>query len=223
VATPLAKPRKKYIPKVKYINNEDGKGWLTVKHHPRLPGSLETYPPLPQFLKVKTYKEEGGREYFEILEGKLRTKKASTPLRSSNSRLNTAIIHRGKGVIRFDRENDKLWFGNEGPISAFTDIKPGSNDPLIPLGTWALQIPYELHKGGAGFMADSRFAKTWFRIITPNGDVNDRYLHPGTESWGCATVDDTKWWTDIYYYLIDRRDRNGTVGTIEVFDGVTTP
>ncbi len=220
---PLVKPKKKYVKKIKYINNEDGKGWLKVKHHPKLPGAPDDeYPPLPQYLKVETYREENGREYFTILEGLLRGKKASVSLRAGKSRLQTAVSHSPGGKIRFDRKNKKLWYGSNGPVAAFTEIKPGTNDPLIPLGTWNLQIPYEVHKDGAGYLSNSKYAKTWFRIITPTGDVNDRYLHPGKTSWGCATVNAVDDWTAIYNYLIKRRKGDLiSVGTIEVFDGPT--
>jgi len=205
-----------YVPQTKYINNADGKGWLVVKYN-----AGGTTPPLPQFLKVKTYKVENGREYFTIMEGKdgFRGKKASTPLlRNGRSRLLTFRPRLSPGRIRFDRKNDKLWYGTRGPVDAHTDIKPNSGDPLIPLGTHNLAIPHEPHPKARGYESYSIYALTWFRIGTTV--VNDRFLHPGRGSWGCATVDELTEWTNIYTYLIKRRGAGSkSVGTIQVFEG----
>ena len=62
-------------------------------------------------------------------------------------------------------------------------------------------------------MADSRYAKTWFRI----GHSGDRYLHPGERSAGCITVKDTKRWTEIYRHLIiSRKHDSRSIGVVKV-------
>jgi len=121
---------------------------------------------------------------------------------------------------------------------AFTQMKGGSGyaaDP-VPIGKWNLEIPYEIHSIGSGYITYSKYATTWFRIATPLSDpTQDRFLHPGLVSLGCATVGiDSrslstaiteserekvlKPWTDLYDYLILSRASDFHVGTIEVVE-----
>jgi hypothetical protein len=78
---------------------------------------------------------------------------------------------------------------------------PALKNP-VPVGMHDLEIPDEIHKLAQRFVSQTPFAETWFRI----GHDGDRYLHPGTITEGCNTVEDIAKWTDVYNYLIKRRN-----------------
>lgn len=101
-----------------------------------------------------------------------------------------------------------------GELSAITD--PSNKTPI---GSWPLEIPYEVHPGGTYYEADSVFSGTWFRIDSESHDgVADRFLHPGRGTLGCTTVTDRSGWTSLYNYLIFSRANDEHVGTLQVVD-----
>ncbi|MBM3302767.1 MAG: hypothetical protein FJY85_22825 [Deltaproteobacteria bacterium] len=117
----------------------------------------------------------------------------------------------GPAVVRFDRRNEKLWYGADGPVRAYTYI-PES----LPPGTYQLEIPGFRHVlGGARY---GRHAMAWFRI----GRNPTRFLHTGTLTSGCVTVTWFGRWPDIFRYLMTHRMDSRSVGTIRIFDGRTT-
>lgn len=186
----------------KHIKNADGKGWLIVKYSSN--GSI--YPPLPQFLRVDYLKQEGGRDYFNVLEGRSKGREASVVV---GGYLLDGDPKEPAGKIKFDRKAEKLWYGGQGPVKAITQ----PNNP-VPLGTFDLEIPDEPHILGEPYESQTIYAKTWFRI----GNSGDRYLHPGRVSAGCITIVDIPKWTDIYNYLIKRRKGDQSVATVEVVE-----
>lgn len=189
---------------VRYIPNADGKGWLIVLYE-----NASRYPPLPQFVKVKVEKVEHGRDYFTILEGKSKGKRASVSHDNGRSRLlSGANLHQPAATVKFAWPAGKLWYGNTGPIEATTD-----EDNPVDYGTHAIEIPDEVHGLARGYEGSAKYATTWFRV----GHSGDRYLHTGSVSAGCVTVTEIASWDKIYAYLIKARVGDGlTVGTIEV-------
>lgn len=196
---------------LKHIAITDEKGWLIVKYND---GS--TYPPLPHYLRVNYLKNEGGRDYFKINEGRANGNEASVRQRQDGG----SYLADGdptlneSAIVHFVLETKQLFYRNHedwvGPIATVTD----PNNP-VPTGIHNLEIPDEVHDKARGYVSQTPFAETWFRI----GHAGDRYLHPGTGTLGCVTVQDIPKWTEIYQYLIKRRKGDGkSVGTIQVFN-----
>lgn len=203
------------FPATRYITNTDGKGWLMVRFVKPLNPAEPTYPPLPQYLKVRLDSEKDGREYFTIVEGKLKDTKASVKLKDDGGSYlsKNEPPHTGPATVVFNRRSEKLHFNGKALI-AVTD--PANKTPV---GSWKLDIPYEIHSLGFGYEAHSIFAATWFRIASESEDgVTDRYLHSGNISAGCTTVKDLAEWTQLYHYLIRSRDGDLHVGTLKVVD-----
>jgi hypothetical protein len=191
----------------KQIPNADGKGWLNVRWD-----AGGTFPPLPQFLRVTLQRTEDGRDYFKVNEGKKKDETGSVTLKEDGSSylVDPVAPTSFAATVKFKRTTNQLWYGDSGPIDAVTDP-----DNKVPLGTFDLEIPYEVHSGGASYEDRSIFAKTWFRI----GHSGDRFLHPGSVSAGCITVTDIPKWNDIYNYLINARKGDGkSVAVVEVID-----
>ena len=200
------------LPEIRYVTNVDGKGWLLVTHDSPSDPAEPTFPPLPQGLKVEVSKIENGREYFKILEGRLKGTTASVSQRNKvGSYLSTVNPHTGPATVVFNRTDGKVRFPG-GELTAITD--PSNKTPI---GSWLLEIPYEVHPGGAFYETDSVFSGTWFRIESESHDgVADRFLHPGNITFGCTTVTDRAGWTSLYNYLIFSRANEKDVGTLQV-------
>jgi hypothetical protein len=184
----------------KYVDETDASGWLSVVYI-----SGGRYPPLPRGLRVDSAEIRNGREYFTVLEGIQRGKRASVKLRADGtSYFSGQSPHRPSVNLAFDIRSGKL----SGPFGTATAKTDPSNE--VPRGTHTLEIPDEPHGYGRPY---STFGTTWFRI----GRTGDRYLHPGRVSAGCATVTEVGKWTAIYLDLIFARvgDRR-SVGRIKV-------
>lgn len=192
---------------IRYVTNADGRGWLMVRY-----ANDSTYPPLPQYLKVDHQRTVDGRDHFSILEGVNRGKTASVSLKGDFTSYLTTIAppHTAAATVKFNLRTREMSYGDIGPIAAKTmDTNP------VPLGIHDLEIPYEVHSLGTSYLAQSKYATTWFRV----GHSGDRFLHPGRISAGCVTVTDIGTWTSIYEYLIKSRKGDGrSIGKIEVVD-----
>jgi hypothetical protein len=81
------------------------------------------------------------------------------------------------GSVKLNRRRQQLWFGTQGPFSAFSEL----TNP-VPVGTHHLEIPDFPHPNF--YPESSAYQQVWFRV----GHAGDRYLHLGTISHGCATV-----------------------------------
>lgn len=141
---------------------------------------------LPYGLKVKRLETQAGREYFEILEGVYKGKKASVQLRPGNSYLTMKISHKSAASVQFDRKSQTFYFAGRGPYNAFSGGGHGGFTPILP-GTHKLAIPaYPSAQTRAAYSTWTRYHNIWFRIGT---DTNgSRFLHPGVISEGCVTV-----------------------------------
>lgn len=186
-------------PALCYVSDVRPNGWLRVKFD-----NGDVYP-LPQMLKVEIIKIEKGREYFNILEGRFRGRKASVGLEDDKSHLSRKGEHRGPARLVFNQKAEKLTIDGLEIYNADMD----ENNPLPP-DRYDLEIPYELHPKGAPYLSYSKYAKTWFRIV----HEGKRFLHVGRVSAGCITVIEKNKWTEIYNFLI--RSRKDTVSVGEV-------
>lgn len=232
---------------IRYVTDADRAGWLSVVPDGIAPEVAAAKPAarlaLPQMLKVDLYKTEGGREFFEILEGPNKGRKASVKLEGGgHSYLATTRPPAEVGIVKLDRTLQQLWFRGRGPFNAFTQ----PSNP-VPIGSWDLEIPDAPHDSPSLYRDYSPYYRTWFRIlVSPN---SDRYLHLGVISHGCVTArpwvtersdprlsnrtDDELGlpippeigpklapvpWTDLYNYLIGARKSDTTVGTVVIVD-----
>ena len=91
-------------------------------------------------------------------------------------------------------------------------------DNPIGKGTHKIQLPDFPHKGGGGYLSQSAYAFSWFYMGVGHAisGKNDRYLHTGSASDGCVTVNPADW-TKVYNYLIlSRQGDQANVGIIKV-------
>ena len=179
-------------------------GWLNVKREPS--GAIVA---LPELIKVNVTSSQDDRDYFVVQEGPERGNSFS--VRAGNLKTGNPG-YRGPASLEFSLSRRILIFSG-GQVKAFTD-----SDNPIDIGNHPVQIPDFPHRWGADYMGQSRYAKTWFYLGQGHAihGSNDRYLHPGTGSAGCITVDPSAW-TPLYQYLIRCRSGNGkTVGSVSV-------
>jgi hypothetical protein len=178
-------------------------GWLNVKREPS--GVIIA---LPAFLAVEVTSSRDGRDYFTAQEGIERGNSFS--VKAGN--LKTGNLSYLPAHLEFSRSRKQLLYPC-GRITAIT-----STENPISLGFHPIQIPDFPHESGLDYLVKSRYAKTWFYL--GHGKAvkgrNDRYLHPGTASDGCITVEPSQW-TFFYQYLIRCRSGNEkTVGIVFV-------
>ena len=193
------------VDKIKYIPDIDN-GWLKVKVIED--GTVS----LPLFLRVQSDYIESGREYFTILEGRYKDRKASVSLDSGNnnaSRLLINVKHESSIYLKYSISKKKLTINDKK-----YDATDYSNSPLKK-GWYDIELPDFPHSGGQYYLDASSRAKTWFKI----GHKGERYLHTGRRSLGCITITETKKWDEIYNKLIKARKGDFlSVGVLEVAD-----
>lgn len=232
---------------IRYVTDADRTGWLSVVPDGVAPAAAASNPALrlalPQMVKVDVYKTEAGREFFQILEGPNKGKKASVKLEAGGrSYLGTSAPSGGAATIKLNRKLQQLWFGGRGPFNAFTQ----PSNP-VPTGSWSIEIPDAPHDSPTLYSSYSAYYRTWFRILVSAN--SDRYVHLGVISHGCVTArpwvsersdprlagrtDDELGlpippeigpklpptpWTDLYNYLIGSRQDDTSVGKVIVTD-----
>ncbi|WP_152034019.1 hypothetical protein [Paracidovorax avenae] len=179
-------------------------GWLNARREPS--GVVVA---LPELLEVLWDGTEGGRDLFRVQEGAERGGQFSVKsgyLKAGNPGW------RGGAQLQFSVGKERLNFPG-GQLRAITHAR----NP-IRTGTHPVQLPDFPHSIGAIYSSRSPYSKTWFYLghghAVPGN--NDRYLHPGSVSAGCITVDPGEW-TALYKYLIlCRRGDGTTMGTVTV-------
>ncbi len=179
-------------------------GWLNVKREPS--GTIVA---LAEFTKVGVTSSQNGRDYFVVQEGVERG--SSFSVKAGNLKAGNPG-YRAPANLEFSLSRETLFFLG-GQVKAITH----SRNP-IPLGIHPIQMPDFPHSLGEGYIGQSRYSKTWFYLGHGHAvrGNNDRYLHPGSVSAGCITVD-PQMWTSLYQYLIRCRSGNAkTVGSISV-------
>ncbi|HSW04169.1 hypothetical protein [Aquabacterium sp.] len=191
------------MPDIGYIAGA-ADGWLNIR---REPGAAVVA--VPQYLSVDITENRQGREYFSVREGPYRGQACSVI--AGNLKFGDPGYRTG-ARLEFSPSRQVLSFAG-GQVKAITD----ASNP-IPAGNHPIQIPDFPHDLGAGYLSQSRFAKTWFYLGRGNAvpGRNDRYLHTGRVSAGCVTVDPSGW-TTLYQYLILCRNNDGySMGSIAV-------
>lgn len=188
---------------IKYVNT---RGWLLVKI-----SNIDGDVLLPPYLRVDFFREQDGKEFFKVLEGKYIGNEGYVNQGDSNRFFGDGNPFRSEGIVHFVKNINKLWYYDEqwiGPLEASTD----QSNPL-PIGTFNLDIPDELH---GVFNPNHYYSTTWF----PISNETNKYLHPdvGISSAGCFLRDVSKWENIFYYLIISRKNDYKGVGTIKVYE-----
>ena len=179
-------------------------GWLNVRREPS--GTIVA---LPEFTRVELEASSAGRDLFVAQEGVERGKRF--PVKVGNLMVGNPG-YQSAVSLEFSIGRESLRYPG-GTVKAITH----SRNP-VPTGSHPIQMPDFPHQLGVGYMGQSLYAKSWFYLGLGNAvrGNNDRYLHPGSVSAGCITVDASEW-TKLYRYLILSRSGDGkTVGTVSV-------
>lgn len=190
----------------------DQSGWLRVKLEPS-----KREIALPEFLKVNFIQREGGRDFFDILEGVHQASNASVSNKNGvDSWLGSPRpTYKGSVALNFKKSSGKM----ETPVGILNTTTDRSNP--IRSGVHPIQLPDFPHDLGRPHLAMASKAMTWFYLGIGNAvpENDDRYLHPGRISAGCVTVEDLSSWDRLYAVLILSRAPGGrNVGTLTVTD-----
>lgn len=117
-------------------------------------------------------------------------------------------------TLKYDFKRSVIIIDRLGEFSAilFGGFKPGETTYLeLPDFPHTDKLPKEYTDESIG---GSRFAETWFRIISSNKILVDSYLHFGRVSKGCLTIEyerrlnNMNIWSDIYFHLMSHRIDN---------------
>lgn len=120
---------------------------------------------------------------------------------------------------------NNTFFANEIDITLNTSYKKEYlQDRVIPLGTYKILAPDYNHKrytrSYAQYYENIKNYGVWFPIeyTDPKIKKQDRYIHIGQISKGCATIRQMEKWNDLYDYLISHRDpvNDKYIGEIEI-------
>lgn len=166
-------------------------------------------------------------EYFTILEGRNKDKNIKLKLPKNCDTRFVNDIKRKKGCfITYNKSKEHIKI--KGIAKYFQIVMDYSK--VLPSGKYNIEIldrPHDLHGWDDDYLKMTKYAKSWFRINTKKGGY---YLHFGTRSEGCITVDgevpgNGDNWNKIYNYLILCRnnnvpesDKNKYIGVLEVVD-----
>jgi hypothetical protein len=186
----------KYVPDVY-------NGWLKVKI---VDGE---YVSLPAFLKIQSEYFESGREYFTILEGPYKDKKASVKLKDNKSWFLTDIKLGPAVHLKYSISQKTLFIGNKKYQATGYTGSPWEK------GWYDIELPDYPHKDRVNYIEISSRFNTWFRV----GHNGERYLHTGRVSLGCITIIEIEKWNEIYDKLIKTRKGDFiSVGVLEVVE-----
>lgn len=185
--------------------SETQDGWLAVK----IKGLVEEKS-LPAFLRVKLLKSDNKRDYFNVLEGFYTGKQASVKKRPDN----TSYIQ--NGIL--EREPTELVYSiSKKSFTADDQTYVADDDPnnLLKLGIYDIEIPDAPHELGRKYLDRARFALVWFRI----GHSGDRYVHTGSVSAGCLSMNEIKKWDSLCIKMLKaRKGDRVSVGTLRVIE-----
>ncbi|MCG2690149.1 hypothetical protein L6252_02615 [Candidatus Parcubacteria bacterium] len=192
---------------IAYLPDEDeSQGFLKVRIEDGNP--KEEF--LPAYLKVKRESISTEREYFTILEGVERGRRASLSFKGSGSSWLVSDVNHEPAVRAKYSISQKVFILN-GKKYKITD-NPATS---WKKGAYDIEIPDYPHGGGHRYIDQAKRAMTWFRI----GHGGSRYLHTGLHSAGCITITEIARWMEIYNTLIKARKGDFmSVGSLEVID-----
>ena len=199
---------------VRYLPEQGGQGFVDV-----IMTATGERIALPGYLKINYLRTRNNRDYFIPYEGKWKNRELSITRKPDGGSYLVYGYIRSAAQVILNPAKANIWYGTGrnrvGPIFAQID---SSNQ--IPDGTYDLSVPDEAHRDyGEQYLSQSSYSMVWFPIPLDkdrDGRDDERFLHCGRVSEGCATVRDLNYWTRIYKYLYNRRLRQGVVGTITI-------
>ncbi len=189
---------------VKFQNGGDG--WLEI-----IPEKRGDNFSIPYHTKVRLEKEEGGRQYFTILEGGDRGTRASVTLDADGSSFlqaenpHTAPVH---FVYSLSTRILKLKTKRYKTIDYKSDKDPWERR------LYDIAIPDAPHKGGRAYLDRAALALVWFKVSHRD---DKRYLHPGKYTAGCITLTEIERWDELCGTILKARRGDGrSVGVVEI-------
>lgn len=191
-------------------------GWLSVRLEPS--GQVIS---VPEYLAVEheSTRQDGAnkRDFFTVMEGVNRNKKASVRWENAKSNLSAvAFSYRGSANLVLDKRTRKLSY--PGGTAQVSDLGESLGAQPIANGIYPVQIPDFPHPGGRGYVSQSPYATCWYYLGTGAAIQynNDRYLHTGRFSAGCITTSASDWTALYKAIIVCRRGNNVDVGTVIV-------
>lgn len=184
--------------------SETDDGWLVVKDEVGREFSL------PSYLKVLLERRETEREFFVILEGVLRGRKASALYQPDGSSY-FMVKNLPTPPVKTTYSISKKVLNLSGKKYQTTDYPDASWEK----GSYDIEIPDAPHSGGSNYITVAPHAKVWFRV----GHSGKRYIHIGRRSAGCITLIEQNRWEEVWSILVKARKGDGaSVGVLEIVD-----
>jgi len=189
----------------RYVRETD-QGFVKVRMDD---GSIES---LASFLKVKYEGQEVNRDCFTILEGVFQNRTASVKLdEDGSSFLQLENEHTGPVHMIYSLSKDKLKVKGK----SYNVVKEVSNS--WKKGFYDVEIPDHIHELGRSYTDRARKAMVWFHI--GHDPKDERYLHTGSITAGCITINEVEKWDELWNVVVRGRKRDGkSVGILEVID-----
>ena len=192
-----------------YVSFEQSKnGWIQVVKE-----DDKTKIDLPAYLKVKLDRQDSKRQYFTIMEGSWRQRKASVKIKENGtSYLESINYQTGPAHLVYSWSRRILKFKNKVyKVRAYeNDQQPWRNT------LYDIKIPDFYHGKGRPYLDRAKLAPVWFKTTHPS---DDRYVHVGVNSLGCITLTEVERWDELCEILMKARRGDGeSIGILEVID-----
>jgi hypothetical protein len=207
-------------------------GWLSVRFEGGTTGEIVEYTRIDFYASVT----EGGivRDKGKILEGYYKdqiftVRRDGDGKRSRFEKVARGMYRGGANVLYHNTDHDITINGItlQTPTAKMNfDGGDGRNvNSWLPTGRYDLRIPHlpQREVSVSGFNKGS----VWFLVAQDGRNImTDRFLHPGSVSYGCVTVlirSHAADWKLMYDYLIRSRLDTLNVGTLHVVGSETEP
>lgn len=192
-----------------YVSFEQSQnGWIWARNE-----DDKTKIDLPAYLKVKLDRQDSKRQYFTIMEGSWRQRKASVKIQENGtSYLESTNYQIGPAHLVYSRSRKILKFKNK-----IYKVREYENDQQPWRNTlYDIKIPDFYHGKGRPYLDRAKLAPVWFITTHPS---DDRYVHVGVNSLGCITLTEVERWDELCEILMKARRGDGeSIGILEVID-----
>ncbi len=182
-------------------------GWFTGKYT-----TTNHIVDLVSHLQIRIERYGAERDYFQIVEGPLRGKRASLMREEKVVHFTSENPHTGPVRLVYSRSQKTLTFGEQ--VYKMKDY-PTDPNPWRK-GLHDIEIADYSHEPGRSYLNRAALALVWFKVSHPDGN---RYLHVGAFSLGCMTLTEVERWDELCKILLKARKGDGrNIGTVEVVD-----
>lgn len=167
---------------------------------------------LPAFLKIRLEKQDNKFQYFTIWEGENKGIKAYMKFQEDGtSFFEPTNHHTGPVYLIYSLSQKTLKFKNN-----IYKLKEYKNDPHPWKKTlYDVKIADFYHGFGRYYLPISNLATVWFKTTHPD---DARYVHPGSNSFGCVTLTEIERWDELCKILLKARKDDYNIGILEVID-----